>query len=165
MKELNEDYAYDLMGLSENQLRSVHFFLIKKNNKYTNEDFKWFKEVASKFKGVFLIHRLNRWFFSSQKGVKLVSNGLELFEVENPKACCNEKIAEEVSKPKQYQIGIDTIERSKANLTPENILSICQFQIDKYTWRKKNQDIEDFEKVIYYANWAIETLNISKTTD
>jgi hypothetical protein len=63
-----------------------------------------------------------------------------------------------VTKPKQYQIGIDTFERAEANLSKEEILAICKFNIDKYNWRKKDQDKEDFKKIIDYANWAIKNL-------
>ena len=63
-----------------------------------------------------------------------------------------------VTKPEQYQIGIDTFQRAEANLSKEEILAICKFNIDKYTWRKKNQDKQDFEKIIDYANWAIKNL-------
>lgn len=63
-----------------------------------------------------------------------------------------------VTKPKQYKIGIDTFERAEANLSKEEILAICKFNIDKYNWRKKDQDKEDFQKIIDYANWAIKNL-------
>jgi len=63
-----------------------------------------------------------------------------------------------VTKPEQYQIGIDTFERAEANLSKEEILAICKFNIDKYNWRKKDQDKEDFQKIIDYANWAIKQL-------
>jgi len=60
--------------------------------------------------------------------------------------------------PVQYQIGIDTFERAEANLTKEEIIAVCKFNIDKYCWRKKNQEIEDFKKIIDYANFAIKQL-------
>ena len=63
-----------------------------------------------------------------------------------------------VTKPEQYQIGIDTFERAEANLSKEEILAICKFNIDKYNWRKKDQDKDDFKKIIDYANWAIKNL-------
>ena len=63
-----------------------------------------------------------------------------------------------VTQPKQYQIGIDTFARAESNLTKEEILAICKFNIDKYCWRKKDQDKEDFKKIIDYANWAIKNL-------
>ena len=63
-----------------------------------------------------------------------------------------------VTKPKQYQIGIDTIQRSEANLSKEEIIAVCKFSIDKYCWRKKDQDKEDFKKIIDYANWALKNL-------
>jgi len=67
------------------------------------------------------------------------------------------ELAKEV-KPKQYQIGIDTFQRSEANLSKEEIIAICKFSIDKYCWRKKDQDKEDFKKIIDYANWALKNL-------
>ena len=63
-----------------------------------------------------------------------------------------------VTKPEQYKIGIDTFERAEANLSKEEILAICKFNIDKYCWRKKDQDKEDFEKIIKYAEWALKNL-------
>jgi hypothetical protein len=63
------------------------------------------------------------------------------------------------NKPKQYQIGIDTFQRAESNLSKEEILAICKFNIDKYCWRKKDQDKEDFKKIIDYANWAIRLLD------
>ena len=63
-----------------------------------------------------------------------------------------------IEKPTQYQIGIDTFQRSESNLTKEEIIAICKFNIDKYCWRKKDQDKEDFKKIIDYANWAIKNL-------
>lgn len=64
-----------------------------------------------------------------------------------------------VTQPIQYQIGIDTFQRSESNLTKEEIIAICKFNIDKYCWRKKDQDKEDFKKIIDYANWAIRLLD------
>ena len=61
-------------------------------------------------------------------------------------------------KPKQYQIGIDTFERAEANLSKDQILAICKFNIDKYCWRQKQQDKEDFQKIIDYAEWALKNL-------
>lgn len=63
------------------------------------------------------------------------------------------------NKPKQYQIGIDTFQRAEANMTKEEILACIRFNIDKYNWRKKGQDREDFEKIIKYAEWALKQLN------
>gem|GEM_PF-6277415 len=69
------------------------------------------------------------------------------------------KIKEEPStKPHQYNIGIDTFERSEANMTKEELLACVRFNIDKYNWRKKGQDEDDFRKIIDYANFAIKQL-------
>ena len=68
----------------------------------------------------------------------------------------------EHQKPIQYQIGIDTFQRAKANLTKDELIACIKFNIDKYNWRKKGQDIEDFKKIIDYANFAIEVLEGEK---
>ena len=65
-------------------------------------------------------------------------------------------------KPIQYQTGIDTFQRAKANLTKDELIACIKFNIDKYNWRKKGQDIEDFKKIIDYANFAIEVLKGEK---
>ena len=62
------------------------------------------------------------------------------------------------TKPKQYQIGIDTFQRAEANMTKEEILAFCKCSIDKYVWRKKGQDLQDYEKIISYAEFAIKQL-------
>ena len=62
------------------------------------------------------------------------------------------------NKPKQYQIGIDTFQRAEANMTKEEILACVRFNIDKYNWRKKGQDREDFEKIMDYAAWALKQM-------
>ena len=61
-------------------------------------------------------------------------------------------------KPIQYQIGIDTFQRAEANMTKEEILACVKFSIDKYNWRMKGQDKEDFKKIIDYANWGLKQL-------
>ena len=65
-------------------------------------------------------------------------------------------------KPIQYQIGIDTFERMESNCTIEERLAFVRGNIDKYNWRKKGQDKQDFEKIINYANWAIKQLENGK---
>ena len=64
----------------------------------------------------------------------------------------------ENTKPKQYQIGIDSFERMKANATKEEIIGACKLNIDKYIWRNKGSDIEDLKKAKDYINLWIETL-------
>jgi hypothetical protein len=68
------------------------------------------------------------------------------------------KAPNKMDKPEQYQIGIDTFERAKANMTKDEILACVKFNIDKYVWRKKGQDLEDYKKIITYAKFAIEIL-------
>jgi hypothetical protein len=73
-----------------------------------------------------------------------------------------EQINEVVNKPIQYQIGIDTFEIAEANMTLDERLACARFNISKYTFRKKGQDKQDFEKIINYANWAIKQLENGK---
>lgn len=61
-------------------------------------------------------------------------------------------------KPAHYSKGIDTFERMEKNASKDEILGFIKGNIDKYNWRQKGQDIEDYEKIIAYANWAIKTL-------
>ena len=65
----------------------------------------------------------------------------------------------QADKPIQYQIGIDTFQRSKANQAAETRVEIAKFMIDKYNWRNKGQDIEDFKKIKDYCDFAIEALS------
>ena len=51
---------------------------------------------------------------------------------------------------------IDTVARSKANHTLEQQKAICQFMIDKYTNREKNQNVDDITKIRFYADWLEE---------
>lgn len=168
MKELNRGLAYNFRELNQEQFEMFLKAILKDNKeKEWNYDIFNFEIPDNDYDYFYFYENYRSWIMgisSKNKHVKLTS-ALELFKYDKPKQCTPEKILKEIVKPDQYRIGIDTIERSKANLTPENILAICQFQIDKYTWREKDQDIEDFQKVIYYANWAIKTLNSSKTND
>lgn len=59
-----------------------------------------------------------------------------------------------VEKPSHYAKGIDTFARMEANCTKEECLAFAKGNIDKYNWRTKGQDLEDFDKIIAYAEWA-----------
>lgn len=110
----------------------------------------------------------NKTTISYEKFMELFSNKEENFKklVEVLNEELTEKAYKEpqyevkyiAEKPKQYQIGIDTFERCEANMTKEEILACVRFNIDKYTWRNKGQDLEDLEKIISYANWGIKQL-------
>lgn len=63
------------------------------------------------------------------------------------------------TKPKQYQVGIDTFKRMEANCTLKERLAFVRGNIDKYVWRVKGQDKEDFQKIIAYAKWALKQLD------
>jgi len=76
------------------------------------------------------------------------NNPLEYFETITNPYVKNNYDSNGVTKPDQYKIGIDTFARAESNLTKEEILAICKFNIEKYTWRQKDQDKEDFKKII-----------------
>lgn len=61
-------------------------------------------------------------------------------------------------KPQHYSKGIDTFKRMEENCTLEERLAFAKGNIDKYTWRTKGQDKEDFVKIVKYAEWAIKQL-------
>jgi len=63
-----------------------------------------------------------------------------------------------MEKPKHYSKGIDTFKRMESNASREEIKGFIRGNIDKYNWRNKGQDREDFEKIIAYAQWAIELI-------
>ena len=70
----------------------------------------------------------------------------------------NMDINDHKPKPKQYKIGIDTFERSEANMNLKEIMACIKFGIDKYNWRKKDQDKEDLIKIIAYAEWGLKQM-------
>ena len=113
--------------------------------------------------GVHLIHNLDMDKYIGQIGeiIKIRDTFIEV-EFEDKEFWCYPKDEAEQylvnDKPIQYQIGIDTFERAEANMTKEEILACVRFNIDKYNWRKKGQDKEDFRKIIDYANWALKQL-------
>lgn len=55
-------------------------------------------------------------------------------------------------------LKIDTVEWSKANHSKEQQKAICQFMINKYTMRQKNQDKDDIKKARFYLDWLEETI-------
>lgn len=55
-------------------------------------------------------------------------------------------------------LKIVTVEWSKANHTKEQQKAICQFMINKYTMRQKNQDKDDIKKARFYLDWLEETI-------
>jgi hypothetical protein len=68
------------------------------------------------------------------------------------------EIFEEVevtTKPPQYNIGIDTFERMRANAKYEEAMGFIRWNIDKYNTRQKGQDKQDYEKIISYAQEAL----------
>lgn len=69
---------------------------------------------------------------------------------------------EVTEKPQHYAKGIDTFSRMEANCTKEECLAFAKGNIDKYNFRTKGQDLEDYKKIISYAQWAIKLLENEK---
>jgi hypothetical protein len=63
-----------------------------------------------------------------------------------------------VTRPKQYQIGIDTFTRAIETMSTERIIGFCQGNIDKYIWREKGSDIDDLYKARDYIELWISIL-------
>lgn len=55
--------------------------------------------------------------------------------------------------------GIDTFKRLEANSTHEEIKGFIKGNIDKYNWRDKGQDREDYMKIIRYAEFGLRMLD------
>ena len=65
-------------------------------------------------------------------------------------------------KPKQYAEGIDTMQRAEANLSFEGRIGAVKWNIDKYNWRNKGCDREDFIKIKDYCDYAIKQIDAKK---
>lgn len=59
------------------------------------------------------------------------------------------------NKPEQYNIGIDTFERMRANATFEEAMGFIRWNIDKYNTRQKGQDMSDYKKIKAYCDEAL----------
>ena len=126
---------------------------------YTNEPFLFIdKEITfaeANEEHYFRTHR----FREVPADLFIRTNGTCEEEATEPQDKTEQSHRQAGGKPLQYQIGIDTFERSKANQMAETRVEIAKFMIDKYNWRNKGQDIEDFQKIKDYCDFAIEALN------
>ncbi len=73
-----------------------------------------------------------------------------------------DRIMKDMEKPKQYNIGIDTFERMRANATVEEAMGFIRWNIDKYNTRQKGQDVSDYKKIKDYCDEAIYWLEKDK---
>jgi hypothetical protein len=148
ISELPEKVKKKALEYQKNQFeytKNVKYYRYNPHSDYLTSAFNWLKT--------------NEGFeFWEEWDNKKNNNAHEYFETLTNPYVKNNYDSNGVTKPEQYQIGIDTFERAEANLSKEEILAICKFNIDKYNWRQKNQDKEDFKKIIDYANWAIKNL-------
>jgi hypothetical protein len=132
----------------ENQKNENYFRTFDNTSDYLNKAFSWEDTIDG----------ICFWrYWHMKKNNNDTSKNDSFATVTNPYVK-NNYDSNGVTKPEQYQIGIDTFARAEANLTKDQIISICKFNIDKYNWRQKNQDKEDFKKIIDYANWALKNL-------
>jgi len=59
-----------------------------------------------------------------------------------------------VKRPKHYSEN-DPFKIMEDNCTFEEIMGAAKLNVVKYALRKKNQDKEDWKKIIHYAEWAL----------
>lgn len=143
-----ENVQVDCRRLSKEQIKNLKEVVLKKGyvlsqscKEDVSEDFPFFEH-----------HPRLRSFSMCSLGKRY-----EYFEITYDKFM--ELFDSKETKPTQYQIGIDTFERMEANCSKDEILAFIKGNIDKYNWRKKGSDKEDFEKIIEYAKFALKTLN------
>ena len=65
-------------------------------------------------------------------------------------------------RPKHYEKGHDTFAWAEHKFDLETNLNICRFNIHRYNDRDKGQDVEDFEKIIAYAQRALDLIKEDK---
>jgi len=66
------------------------------------------------------------------------------------------------TRPKQYQHGIDTFTRAKANMSIEGIMAATVITVDAYIWRNKGTDYEDFKKARDWLDYCIKCMEEMK---
>lgn len=64
-----------------------------------------------------------------------------------------EVVHEDKLRPSHYKKGKDTFSWAEDKYSTEQLQAIAEFNIHKYSSRKKGQDILDFGKVADYALW------------
>ena len=69
-------------------------------------------------------------------------------------------------KPKHYkEQGVDTFTRLEHNASYKEIKGFIKGNIDKYNWREKEQNREDYQKIIQYALYGIRQLDKHNASD
>ena len=95
------------------------------------------------------------YYYPAELVAKQLDKKSAMVELSNSESYESEIIADDFNKkPSHYAKGIDTFSRMEANCTKEECLAFAKGNIDKYNWRTKGQDLEDFDKIIAYAEWA-----------
>lgn len=154
-----ENVQVDCRELSKEQIKEM--FDIYINNKYIilHNNYNFASKLCFESE-YFFIKQDSRDVFvgveDEEKHTITYDKFIELFSKE-------EKPLNE-EKPQHYSKGIDTFKRMEENCTLEERLAFAKGNIDKYTWRTKGQDKEDFEKIISYAKWAIKQLENEQST-
>ena len=133
------------------------------------EEYCFIRQNAGKYCLVTTKHK-NKTTITYEKFMELFGYKEKSEEFKNLVEVLNEELTEEAEreskiniaeKPKHYSKGIDTFARMEANCTKEECLAFAKGNIDKYNFRTKGQDLEDYKKIVSYANWAISLLNKS----
>lgn len=152
MKELTlENVQVDCRELTEEQVKEMC-------NVYENNGYKqWVNKNALKIEDNYTYLRIdweNDFFINGKDYDKTTITYEKFMELFAPKY----EVKYIAEKPQHYAKGIDTFERMEANCTKKECLAFVKGNIDKYNWRDKGQDLEDYKKIIAYAQWAIKLL-------
>lgn len=148
-----ENVQVDCRELSEEQIKEMFDIYVNKGYEILESNYKTASKLCFESSYYFLKSDRDEVFVGleiEEKHTITFYKFMELFSKE-------EKPLNE-EKPQHYSKGIDTFKRMEENCTLEERLAFAKGNIDKYTWRTKGQDKEDFEKIISYAKWAIKQL-------
>ena len=157
MNKLDKNKVYDLKPLNKEE-RKVFLQYFKNNEQNWDEiTINELNGCIEKYDSFRFSEFFNEWLFSNE--IEPNTNAKELFTYHTEH---NLEMIVDQAKPKHYSKGIDTFARMEANCTIEECLAFAKGNIDKYNFRTKGQDLEDYKKIVSYANWAIKLLENAK---
>lgn len=136
-----ENIQVDCRELSEEQIKEMASVFEKTGYKMCNPDNDLSVTKRSYFlsceDGYFIV------FNNQNKNTITYEKFMELFGPQY-----EVKMIVEAPKPQHYSKGIDTFARMEANCTKEECLAFAKGNIDKYNFRTKGQDLEDYKKIV-----------------
>ena len=62
----------------------------------------------------------------------------------------NEALGTQIGGEHYLKMGIQTMEFCFANMTDEELRGVLKFNVTKYIWRSKGDDLEDYAKAKHY---------------